>query len=347
MNSDRALRQAYPGSFFLAPDVPSVAAFLSSRGWLNAGEIVQAVDRAGEGNMNCVMRVSTSQRSVILKQSRPWVEKYPNIAAPWDRALVEAHFYCQVEQQPAISGHLPTLLGFDSDEHLMMLEDLGDAQDFTFLYSDTGAMLEQVHQNSLTGFLIALHTSFRSPGLAASFSNSDMRALNHEHIFALPIRENNGLDLDSITPGLASLAVDLSADRRYCSVVRSLGERYINSSGVCLIHGDYFPGSWIKAGEHVYVIDPEFCFYGLPEWDLGVMAAHLYLSGHPRPAVDALLSGYATAAPLEHELALQFSGVEIMRRLIGVAQLPVRFGLHRKAELLALSKELVLKNQSV
>ena len=346
MNSDD-LRRAYTGTFFLTADVPSVMAFLRGREWLEAGEIVEGLQRAGEGNMNCVMRVRTPRRSFILKQSRPWVEKYPSIAAPWDRALVEAAFYRQVEQQAGVASHLPKLLFFDCAEHLMMLEDLGDdTRDFTRLYSDAGMLLEEAHLRRLKDFLIALHTSFRSPALAVPFSNREMRELNHEHIFAFPLRENNGLDLDLITPGLACLALGLSADRPYCSMVRSLGERYLESSGPCLIHGDFFPGSWIEAGANIYVIDPEFCFYGLPEWDLGVFAAHLYLSGRPHGSADALFSSYTNAAPLDRQLALQLAGVEIMRRLIGVAQLPVRFGLTRKAELLTLSRELVLQSSS-
>ena len=346
MNLDHPSTQAYPGKFFLTSEVPSVTAFLGGQGWLVPGERVETLDRAGEGNMNCVMRVRTSERTFILKQSRPWVEKYPGIAAPWDRTLVEAAFYRQVEQQPAVSDHLPKLLSFDSLERLMMLEDVGNARDFTVLYSDAVG-LETAHLKSLTNFLVALHTSFRSPALAAPFANREMRELNHEHIFALPLRENNGLDLDLITPGLASLADRLSADRCYCSVIRSLGERYLHSSGSCLIHGDFFPGSWMEASGRTYVIDPEFCFYGLPEWDLGVFAAHLYLSGHTRPSIDALLSIYTNAAPLDRQLALQLAGVEIMRRLIGVAQLPMVYGLARKAELLAVSRELVLRNPSL
>ena len=39
------------------------------------------------------LRVQTAERSFILKQSRPWVEKYPAIPAPEERVLVEAAFY--------------------------------------------------------------------------------------------------------------------------------------------------------------------------------------------------------------------------------------------------------------
>lgn len=333
---------AFPGKFFLTADVRAVAAYLASMQWLTPGEVVERVTRAGEGNMNCVLRVATSRRTFILKQSRPWVEKYPGVAAPWDRALVEAQFYREVAPRQTVADFIPALLGFDPEERVLLLEDLGAAQDFTFVYSD-GPPPEPAELNRLVDFLIALHTAFRAPELAASFSNAEMRALNHEHIFALPLRQRNGLNLDSLTPGLSGLALGLQADPNYCGEVRSLGARYMDASrGVCLIHGDYFPGSWLRARHSVYVIDPEFCFYGPPEWDLGVMAAHLYIAGQQQASVDELLCRYAASVAADRALALQFAGVEIMRRLIGVAQLPVKFGLERKEELLLLSRALVL-----
>ncbi len=343
MNPDNT----YPGSFFLIPDVAAVACHLASRKWLMPNEVVETISRAGEGNMNCVLRVVTSRRSFILKQSRPWVEKYPSVPAPWDRALIEARFYREVKPRQTVAKYLPKLLGLDSEERLLMLEDLGEAQDFTFLYSNGGERLEEAEFNGLIHFLGALHTSLRGPELAGAFSNIEMRRLNHEHVFALPLRKDNGLDLDAITPGLSALALRLQTDPEYCGEVRSLGERYLDiSRGVCLIHGDFFPGSWLRARQSVYVIDPEFCFYGPPEWDLGVMAAHLYFARQSQSTIDRLFSRYAELAAVDRNLALQFAGVEVMRRLIGVAQLPVKFGLERKAELLRLSQDLVLEGSA-
>ncbi len=337
----------FPGKFFLTADVLAVAAYLAFLDWLRPNEVVHTISRAGEGNMNCVLRVATSERSFILKQSRPWVEKYPSVAAPWDRASIEAHFYRKVEPRRTVAKYLPKLLGFDAEERLLMLEDLGEAQDFTFVYSD-GSQPDQAELQDLTDCLIGLHTEFRAPELADDFANLDMRVLNHEHIFALPLRKDNGLDLDAIAPRLSAAAIRLQTDSAYCGEVSLLGERYLDMSrGVCLIHGDFFPGSWLRARQSVYVIDPEFCFYGPPEWDLGVMAAHLYFAGQSPSSISGLFSRYTEFASLDPSLALQFAGVEIMRRLIGVAQLPAKFSLERKTELLQLSRALVLKGRAV
>jgi 5-methylthioribose kinase len=39
-----------------------------------------------------------------------------------------------------------------------------------------------------------------------------------------------------------------------------------------------FPGSWLKAADGLRVIDPEFCFLGDPEFDCGILAAHLMIA---------------------------------------------------------------------
>ena len=337
----------FPGNFFLTTSIPNIAGLLESNAWLQSGEVVERAGRAGEGNMNCVVRVTTSHRSFILKQSRPWVEKYPGYSAPWDRALVEARFYQVAESLPGLTSYLPRLLNFDPSERLLMLEDLEDAHDFTLLYGANSPGLADSERTQLVDFLLVLHRSARAPELRPPFANAEMRSLNHEHIFALPLRPDNGLDLDAITPGLGSLASDLRTDTRYSREVAALGARYLDpAQGVCLIHGDYFPGSWLKARGRIYVIDPEFCFFGLPEWDLAIMAAHLHMSGHSQAQIDNSLDRYGESAAVDRRLIQKFAGVEIMRRLIGVAQLPVDFGLERKTELLCLSKTLVVGEQS-
>ena len=49
------------------------------------------------------------------------------------------------------------------------------------------------------------------------------------------------------------------------------------------------------------------------------------------------------ARRMDAELVARYAGVEIMRRLIGVAQLPIAFGIDRKRALLNLSRRLVVE----
>jgi 5-methylthioribose kinase len=167
-------------------------------GLVRADGLPIAVERAGAGNMNLALRVTPATgRSFILKQGRPWVEKYKQIPAPFERTLVEAAFYSAVAIDPCIAGRMPAVLHLDRNNHVLVLEDIGDAGDFTSIYSDAaipgsaiGALLEWLE------CLAAV--SIPADGRAI-LANRAMRALNHEHMFRFPLVETNGLDLDGIT----------------------------------------------------------------------------------------------------------------------------------------------------
>ena len=303
-----------------AGDAAGVSRFLDERGWLNPGESVASVSKAGEGNMNLTLRVALAgggRDSVILKQARPWVEKYDAIDAPPGRAAVEAAFYARVRRIDGVADRMPTLIASDPDAAALLIEDLGDASDFSNVYA--GGPLDDAHLHAAADYLRALHEATAGepdPTLA----NRQMRALNHQHLYAIPLAPDNGLDLDAIAPGLAEAASELRSDAAYVGKVGRTGDRYL-ADGRHLLHGDYFPGSWLRSGG-LTVIDPEFCFFGDREFDLAVPVAHLALAGRPRGDADALLDAYG-ASDLDVPLLSRYAAAEVMRRLIGVAQLPI------------------------
>ncbi len=319
-------------------DVAGLGRYLTGRRLLAAGESIVEVSKAGEGNMNCTLRVVTARQRLIVKQARPWVERYQHIGAPWDRSLVEAAYYRAVAACPELADSMPRLMDTDAEAHVLVLEDVGQRGDFTSIYA--GATLAASDCAALVGYLRRLHGFAVPSHQRCVFANREMRALNHEHIFELPLRETNGLALDAITPGLQALADTLKRDRSYVSLVRALGERYL-ADGESLVHGDYFPGSWLRTARGVAVIDPEFCFLGDGEFDVGVMMGHLVLGGQPQSCVDRLLED---AFGYDRGLVSQYAGVEIMRRLIGVAQLPLRCSLEQKRALLERSQMLVTRS---
>ena len=112
--------------------------------------------------------------------------------------------------------------------------------------------------------------------------------------------------------------------------------------GTTLIHGDFFPGSWLAGEPGVFVIDPEFAFFGPPEFDVGVFLAHLILGSQGEAASQNLQESYLPPHRFRWPRAVQFAGVEIMRRLVGVAQLPLAIDLDQKMNLLDRSRAMVL-----
>lgn len=300
-----------------------VEELLRELGWLEGGESVTGCARAGEGNMNLTLRLRTDRRSLIVKQSRPWVEKYDSIPAPFERAEVERRFYRRVRSIPEVAGRMPALLASSAEHRLLLLEDLGDARDLSSLYRSGELTLDDARQ--LGAYLRALHGATRGEG-PADLANRAMRALNHEHLFEVPYAEEPAVDLEALEPGLAGAARELRADRALRREVAAMGERYL-ADGPVLVHGDFFPGSWLRlpAGG-LAVIDPEFCFYGDAELDLGVAVAHLVLSRHSFGVDDELIHAAVDPDPavrVHESLVARYAGVEVIRRLIGVAQLPI------------------------
>ena len=267
--------------------------FSIDRGWLHGD--LRLAEVAGEGNMNRTLRIVTDADSIVLKQSVPFVAKYPDIPAPIDRDRVEASFYQALEGLP-IAAKMPRFLGHAPEHHLLAFEDLGRASDCTDAYSGM-AINSDIPQ--LLSWLCDLHQVQVETKL---FTNRDMRTLNHAHIFEIPFEDNGS--------------------SRVAQRAKDLGDVYL-SDGATLLHGDYYPGSWLRTPQGIRVIDPEFAFAGAAEFDLGVFAAHLAFAGRDDSAIRNALSHYQSAQPFDLRLALGFAGIEVLRRLWGVAKLPL------------------------
>jgi 5-methylthioribose kinase len=307
----------------LAGNRDRIQSHLRTLGWLDPHEAITAEEPAGEGNMNRTLRVHTPMRSIILKQAVPFVAKYPDIPAPVSRLDVEAAFYRALADKPALARHMPRLIGYDPATHLLCLEDLGRALDYSRLY-DLDVTPRLLPSQALANWLSGLHNA-PVEGLAdpAVFANREMRALNHAHIFEIPLEADNGLELD---PAFHDLARAFAHDKALNATAARLGDLYLGSTSHlphCLLHGDYYPGSWLLHDDTVKIIDTEFAFIGPPEFDIGVFAAHLKMLGVDAPGVAEILARYEQPAGFDMDLALAFAAMEIIRRILGVARLPL------------------------
>ena len=314
-------------------DLKIIKEFLLEINFLKESEEILSAEKPGEGNMNVVLRVTTNQRSFIVKQSRPFVQKYQDIPAPEDRIDVEYQFYKAIES-PAITCHIPKVLAYDAKNYVLILEDLGNCEDMSFLYKNRVIETESIQL--LVDILSNIHKSEVSNTYP---ENKELRALNHQHIFVLPFVVDNGFSLDTIQDGLEAVSQAYKNDEKLKAQITLVGERYL-SEGTTLLHGDYYPGSWMTKEDEVYVIDPEFSFKGFAEFDLGVMAAHMVMATGNKLLISRIKQAYKLK--LDEHLFLQITGIEIMRRLIGLAQLPLERTLEEKKELLEIARLLII-----
>jgi 5-methylthioribose kinase len=300
---------------------------LQKLGFWKSGEHITHTEVPGESNMNLVLRIKTNLGSYILKQSKHFVRKYPQIPAPISRIEVEYRFLELLSTDPYLASLSPKVLHYDSTAHLMLLEDLGESSDCLSIYGGV-RQLQPDELIRLVQYLMHLHQL-----QIADFPNTDgMRILNHEHIFEFPFLEENGFDLDQIQPGLQEASLPYKRDAALKAKIHSLGQRYLKT-GKILIHGDFYPASWLEVSSGIKIIDLEFGGLGDPEFDLGVFLAHLDLAKQDEQLSKLVQETYTI--PLDWYLVQQYRGVELLRRLIGIAQLPVSLSLDEKKSLLA------------
>ena len=297
------------------------------------------IESPGTGNMNVVLRVITQKGSFILKQSRNYVNKYPQIPAPIDRIDIEAQFY-QLIHTSSCSRYLPRLLRYDQTNKIIFLEDLGKSSNYQVLYQNN-IDLSKKDYVAILYFLHQLHnTSFGESESSQFPKNLALRRLNHEHLFLYPYSEKNNFDLNDIKPGLQRLAQKIRQDTRLKNAAIQLGKKYL-SQGTSLLHGDYYPGSWLKTKTGLRIIDPEFCFFGPKEYDLGVLRAHLKMAKQPISYLIDFWKHYP-ASDVNSSLVDQFEGMELIRRIIGLAQLPLSLSLEEMKTSLQEGKRLLM-----
>ncbi len=191
-------------------------------------------------------------------------------------------------------------------------------------------------------FAAQLHREITVATAPKIISNSAMRALNHEHIFIYPFLMENGLDLDMVIPGLKSASIAFKEDVLLKEKAAELGMLYL-ADGKSLLHGDYFPGSWLRTSEGVRIIDPEFCFFGPPEFEIGVTLAHLKMADQPENLIAKALNHYQSFLKLDNVLLKKFTAIEILRRILGLAQLPLEIGLEKRVELMEEARKILIK----
>ncbi|WPP53221.1 phosphotransferase [Catalinimonas niigatensis] len=333
MNDKSRFKSIHPNIIFLEHEVNSeLEIYLRDKDWISDHEKIISTEKPGEGNMNFVTRIITDQQSFILKQSRPWVQKYPQIDAPMERIRIEHHFYHFIAPYKDINRYTPAVIGFDPEHFILALEDLGHGADYTYLYQ-RNKQLSASEVKALVQLLSVLHQVDVDEEEKAQFDNQAMKILNHEHIFVFPFTMDNGFDLETIQPGLQEVSMRYKQDERLKQIIDKLGKIYLQNHDT-LLHGDYYPGSWLKVENGLKLIDPEFSYFGKAEFDLGVMLAHLKMAQQPEETIQQVLQAYERPAGFDKTLMWAFAGVELLRRIMGIAQLPLSLTLAEKEKLL-------------
>lgn len=299
----------------------ALQSFLIEQALLEEGESIVYLQKAGDGNMNATLRLKSSLgKDWVVKQSRPFVKKYPDFEAPEERIADEVAFYERFGD-----AKMPKLLAFLEEARLAVYEYVPEVSDGTFLYEGFADGLDADRLASLKALAAWLGQLHSRTDLALDLPAARAMAEFQRHqMFDVPF----SMLETRIQSGKASpweqRAWDVCRSSAFLTARQGLNTRLMRESPA-LLHGDFFAKNWLfnKTGGF-YVIDPEFCFYGPPEYDLGVMLAHMQLAQLPIPQMAEVLRAYSAAAgTYDAHLCDGFARFERLRRLLGVARLPI------------------------
>lgn len=300
----------------------SLPAYLARAGLIRPGEPVE-VEPIGDGNINWVRRFRTRGSSLVVKQARPALERFPEYLAPTDRIAFEARYFeCAAPFDS--EGICPRIFSFDPEQCVLVIEDLGAAERLDDALA-RGADVAPAAA-ALGAFLGRVHAGTRGAGLAARFANDGMRALHGEHIFSLPFRPN-GFPL---SPALARRAREIAADAALVARIDAAHARYREPRGA-LVHGDVQSANVMLAAAGPKLLDAEIAHVGDPAFDIGQLVAHLLLPSLARaePAVGRRAAVAAAQAWLDSvgppgadafADAAVYAGIELLRRTLGAAR---------------------------
>lgn len=324
-------------------DTRGAAAFAAA----SLGGDVRSATEIGDGNLNRVFRIESTEGSVVVKQALPYLkvagEDWPLTRR---RATIE-HDAIGVHAELA-PGLLPAVIHFDEDQSAMVLEDLRDHESWRealIAGRPTPGVAARVGQYSAAVLLGTgqLTSEQRRRDLRRRFGYSDLCLLTEELVFVGPYTASESNRFD---PELAATVAELARDRALGSMSGQL--RYIfRTRNEALIHGDLHTGSVFVGPGGPKVIDQEFAFFGPVGFDVGLLVANLAISSlaHAsagREEFASLVRSYAfeywqsfarechglwkSGEPWFHRFlagvlddAARFAGLEMIRRTMGLA----------------------------
>jgi 5-methylthioribose kinase len=311
------------------------------------GEIRSSAE-VGDGNLNNVFRVSSGTSSVIIKQALPYLKV---AGSQWPLTRQRAHIEADalaVHSQFA-PGLLPQVLHFDETLSANVFEDLRGYRSWRDVLVEglpSPGVARQVGQYSaavLLGTSDLIRPLDRRDHLRRRFSYSDLCLVTEDLVFTAPF---TGAASNRYDDELTGLVRGLLRDRVLRMAVSGLLSAF-KTRPEALIHGDLHTGSVLVKGSETRVIDLEFAFYGPFGFDPGMLLANLALSHIAHQALNdvdfssavaqyageywtAFADGCRRLWPLDEPScdqflssvladAARFAGVEMIRRIVGLA----------------------------
>ena len=279
----------------------NVTDYLISEGLLKYSDVVD-VETLGWGISNTVVKVTTSDRSIVVKQSL----EYLRVKEEWkaDRTRIYRERECiDILKDVLEAGSLPEIIYEDQTN---------------FLFVMSAAPEESINwKELLLSGKISPEIAWESGTLLRRFHNIDCGLLGRKAIFA---------NLDSFVE-LRIEPYHRTVSRLHRDVSDIIGreaDRMLETQ-VALVHGDYSPKNLLVFKEKPFLIDFEVAHYGNPVFDLAFMLNHLLLKAIANAnqkkdffdAIKQFLIGYTSSSNVPADHAVKNDNLQIAAALRG------------------------------
>jgi 5-methylthioribose kinase len=331
-------------------DAAAVPGYVRSRAGLAAlvGEVEDVVE-CGEGKINAVFIVNGSAGALVLKQGLPWVRILPDWPLTAERVAREAAL---IERWGAFGENLvPRSFGYDAEARVLAMEYLDGHRLWRDALQDGDVQPEAARALGRLLARVAFHTSplsldaLEHERRAAEAPNGEMTRLMEDVVFTIPFADDAR---NTQEPELLALGRRYRADEPLIAAVDELSYEF-RTRQEALIHGDLHTGSVMVRDGVPRAIDAEFGRYGPIAWDIGELCAHFRIAAAALAAagdtdaadaarglggvcwdsfaaeLDTLWRGSGFSAGFRERwleqtrtLAGRFSGVEVLRRIVGI-----------------------------
>jgi 5-methylthioribose kinase len=349
-------------STYVEQTVDTIAAFLQTHTpktfQLFGGDSITCLE-IGDGNLNLVFLVQSNTKTLIVKQSLPYV-RCVGASLPLTLERSRFEFMALQAHGAADPDHVPRVHYFNETHGLIVMDYIPPPNCILRKVLLKGIVYDNMPRHVAQ---YCARTLFLSSGFALGSTelrqrvevwtrNVELCALTEQVIFTEPyvVSANNRWT----SPQLDDDKKALETNDALRMQVERLKHKFITETQA-LVHGDLHTGSVMCSENETYVIDPEFAFYGNMGLDTGLFIANLLLHYVSEEGADATLeqvrvfwmefvkefthlwstehTGYMyqslSKTATEHaqqvffqsllEDTLGFCGVEMIRRVVGIA----------------------------
>lgn len=239
------------------------------------------VTELGDGNLNLVYIITGPKGSLCVKQSLPYIRKFPDFPLSKSRIYFEYHALDNI--QKCCPNYTPKLFSYDESESAMVMEYLTP---HVILRKGLMKGTKYPHLSEHLSTALAQYLFFTSDfGISAAkktslteqfADNFFMCKLTEDVIFSDPYLEN-GFFPNNVSDQCKKAHQVLLRDTELKLAVCILKGKFLSNSEA-LIHGDLHTGSIMVTNEETKIIDAEFGFCGPMGFDIGLLIANLFLS---------------------------------------------------------------------